>query len=60
MRQRRWLEQIKEYDLTIHYYPAKPNVVADALSWKSGGSLSILIAQQSSLLKETEKMQIEI
>ncbi|WVZ70903.1 hypothetical protein U9M48_019532, partial [Paspalum notatum var. saurae] len=32
MRQRRWLELIKDYDLEIHYHPGKTNVVADALS----------------------------
>ncbi|WVZ98503.1 hypothetical protein U9M48_043936, partial [Paspalum notatum var. saurae] len=32
MRQRRWLELIKNYDLEIHYHPGKANVVADALS----------------------------
>ncbi|WVZ76613.1 hypothetical protein U9M48_024576 [Paspalum notatum var. saurae] len=32
MRQRRWLELLKDYDLEIHYHPGKANVVADALS----------------------------
>ena len=32
LRQRRWLELIKDYDLTIQYHPGKVNVVADALS----------------------------
>ncbi|WVZ92092.1 hypothetical protein U9M48_038182 [Paspalum notatum var. saurae] len=32
MRQRRWLELIKDYDLEIHYHPGKANVVAYALS----------------------------
>ncbi|WVZ70330.1 hypothetical protein U9M48_019005 [Paspalum notatum var. saurae] len=32
MRQRRWLELIKDYDLEIHYHPGKGNVVANALS----------------------------
>ncbi|WVZ93426.1 LOW QUALITY PROTEIN: hypothetical protein U9M48_039404 [Paspalum notatum var. saurae] len=32
MRQRRWLELIKDYDLEIHYHPGKANVMADALS----------------------------
>jgi hypothetical protein len=32
MRQRRWLELIKDYDVEINYYPGKANVMADALS----------------------------
>jgi hypothetical protein len=32
MRQRRWLELIKDYDLEVHYHPSKANFVADALS----------------------------
>ncbi|MCL0184566.1 Ty3/Gypsy family RNase HI domain-containing protein, partial [Klebsiella pneumoniae] len=32
MRQRRWLELIKDYDMGIHYHTGKANVVADALS----------------------------
>jgi hypothetical protein len=35
MRQRRWLELIKDYDLEVHYHPGKANVVVDALSRKS-------------------------
>ncbi|WVZ63412.1 hypothetical protein U9M48_013046 [Paspalum notatum var. saurae] len=35
MRQRRWLELIKDYDLEVHYHPGKANVVADALSRKA-------------------------
>jgi hypothetical protein len=34
MRQRRWLELIKDYELEVHYHPGKSNVVADALSRK--------------------------
>jgi hypothetical protein len=34
LRQRRWLELIKDYDLNIHYHPSKANVVGDALSRK--------------------------
>ena len=32
MRQSRWMELIKDYDINIHYHPGKANVVADALS----------------------------
>jgi hypothetical protein len=35
MRQIRWLELIKDYDLEVHYHPGKANVVADALSCKA-------------------------
>ena len=35
MRQRRWLELIKDYNLEVHYHPRKANVIADALSRKS-------------------------
>jgi hypothetical protein len=34
MRQRRWLELIKDYELEVHYHLGKANVVADALSHK--------------------------
>jgi hypothetical protein len=34
MRQRRWLELIKDYELEVHYHPGKANVVGDALSHK--------------------------
>jgi hypothetical protein len=35
IRQRRWLELIKYYELEVHYHPGKANVVADALSHKA-------------------------
>ena len=35
MRQRRWLELVKDYDCEILYQPEKANVVADAVSRKT-------------------------
>ncbi len=34
MRQRRWFELIKDYELEVHYHPGKANVVANTLSHK--------------------------
>ncbi|KAJ9563654.1 hypothetical protein OSB04_008814 [Centaurea solstitialis] len=42
MRQRRWLEVVKDYDCEILYHPGKANVVADALSRKG----SMLLTRQ--------------
>ena len=43
MRQRRWLELIKDYDCSINYHPGKANVVADALSQKFSGFSTALL-----------------
>ena len=42
LRQRRWMELLKDYDITILYDQGKTNVVAEALSRKAGsmGSLA--------------------
>jgi hypothetical protein len=42
LRQRRWLELIKDYDLEIHYQPSKANLVADALSRKDHANMSMV------------------
>ena len=51
MRQRRWLELIKDYDLEILYHPGKANVVADALSRKS--------AQEKAIARLTVQVEIQ-
>ena len=47
LRQRRWMELIKEYDCVIDYHPGKANVVADALSRKTIKTLRTLNAHLS-------------
>jgi hypothetical protein len=43
LRQRRWLELIKNYDLGINYHPGKANVVVNALSHRT--YLNVLIVE---------------
>ena len=45
MQQRRWLEFLKDYEFTLSYHPGKMNVVADALSRKTVGTLASLTGQ---------------
>ncbi|XP_040992675.1 uncharacterized protein LOC121239486 [Juglans microcarpa x Juglans regia] len=60
MRQRRWLELIKDYDCTINYHPGKANVVANALSMKSMGLAVVTLTTQHRLLMDLEKVGIEV
>ena len=60
MRQRRWLELVKDYDCDINYHPGKANMVADALSRKTSSSLAILQCISSPLREEIEKLGLEL
>jgi hypothetical protein len=60
MRQRRWLELIKEYDLEVHYHPDKANVVADALSRKAQCNCLTIDSRVAALCDELRKMNVEV
>ncbi|KAL0546152.1 hypothetical protein IC582_016058 [Cucumis melo] len=59
MRQRRWLELVKDYDCEILYHPGKANVVADALSRKVSHSAA-LITLQAPLHRDLEQAEIAV
>ena len=58
LRQRRWLELIKDYDLEIHYHPGKANVVADALSRKANCNCTSATPVHATLCQEMEKLNL--
>jgi hypothetical protein len=58
MRQRRWLELIKDYELEIHYHPGKANVVANALSRKNHVNMMAAHPMPYELAKEFDKLSL--
>jgi hypothetical protein len=60
LRQRRWLELIKDYDLGINYHPGKANVVADALSQRSHVSQLGVDSIPFELCQELDKLNLRI
>jgi hypothetical protein len=60
MRQRRWLELIKDYDLEVHYHPGKANVVADALSRKAQCNCMSMDVRVTTLCDELCKLNLEV
>jgi hypothetical protein len=60
LRQRRWLELIKDYDCVINYHPGKGNVVADALSRKSSGGTACLKTLPHELQVDLQRFELEV
>ena len=60
MRQRRWLELIKDYNLEVHYHPGKANVVADALSRKSHCNCHMVEDPVTTLCADMERLNLEM
>ncbi|KAL0337561.1 UNVERIFIED_CONTAM: Retrovirus-related Pol polyprotein from transposon [Sesamum calycinum] len=58
MRQRRWIELLKDYDCTIDYHPGKANIVADALSRKTVDHLASMICNNVEYLTALRAMDV--
>ena len=60
LRQTRWMETIKDFDLSITYTPGKANVMADALSRKSYCNNLMIQESQPALCEEFRKLNLEL
>ncbi|XP_074374411.1 uncharacterized protein LOC141714814 [Apium graveolens] len=58
-RKRRWIDLLKDYDVSIQYHHGKANKVVDALSRKDFGHLAAMVTQQQPLQREIEKFGLE-
>jgi len=59
MRQKRWIEFLKDYDFELLYHPRKANVVADALSRKTVHVAHLMI-KELELLESFRDMRIHV
>jgi hypothetical protein len=60
LRQRRWLELMKDYDFRINYHHGKANVVADALSHRSLVSQLVVDNMTFELCEDFDKLNLRI
>ena len=56
LHQMRWLEFLKDYDISVHYHPGKENVVADALSILSIGCVAHVEEKSEELVKDVHRL----
>ena len=60
LRQRRWLELLKDNDMNVHYHPGKDNVVADSLSGMSMGSTTRVEDYKKELAKKVQRLGVQL
>ena len=60
LRQRRWLELIKDYDMRLHYHQRKANVIADALRCKNYVNTLITGGLPQELADDLRELRLEI
>jgi hypothetical protein len=60
LRQCRWLELIKDYDLEIHYHLGKANLVADALSRKEHVHSAVVAQLPDEIVEDFRRLNLGI
>ena len=53
---RRWLEFLKDYDMSVHYPPGKPYVIGNAFSILSMGSVSHVEEERKEIMKDVHRL----
>ena len=56
LRQRRWLEFLKDNDMSVYYHLGKANVVADSLIIISMGSVYYVEKERKELVKDVHRL----
>jgi len=59
MRQRRWMEYLKDYDFELLYHPGKVNAVMDALSRKRV-HVSSMMVNELEVIEKLKDMNLEL
>ena len=56
LRHRRWLEFLKDYDISVHYHHDNANVVEDTFSRLCMGSVSTVEEERKELVKDVHRL----
>ena len=56
LRQRRWLELFRDYDIIVLYHPDKANVATDSLSHMTMGSVYHIEKTNKDLVREVHRL----
>ena len=53
---RRWLEFLKDYDMSVHYHPSKANVVAGDLTKLYMGNVAHVEVERKEIVKDVNRL----
>ena len=59
MRQRRWMELLKDYNFSLQYHPSKANVVTDALTRRPQIVIAPLMIREWQVLETIAKFALQ-
>lgn len=60
MRQRQWMEFLKDYNCMIQYNPRKENLMAEALSRKGPMLMASLMSRELELVEAFSQLTVDV